>query len=282
MFKRMEKISMDEVQLQAKTLEIKNLVLDTFAVGKTGHIASSYSCAEILIALFYGGILRFDSANPKWSERDRFVLSKGHAGIIYYSILADLGFFPREELKKFGCAGGICSTHVDSHVPGVEVNSGSLAGGFGVAIGMAHAAKLDLKNHLVFAVLGDGECYEGAIWEGAMHAAFYKLNNLVTIVDHNHMCCTGFIEDRIGIEPLDKKWEAFGFEVKNINGHDFKEIFAALADIRKRKSSKPLCIIADTVKGNGLRSVENTPLCHGWAPTSPEALAKARAELNGR
>lgn len=274
-------IIVDVKKLERKSLEIKNLVLDTFAAGRTGHIPSSYSCAEIMTALFYGGVMRFDPKNPKWDGRDRFILSKGHAGIIYYSILADLGFFPKEELSKFGRAGGLCSVHVDSHVPGVEANSGSLAGGFGVAIGMAHAAKMDLKNHLVVALLGDGECYEGAIWEGAMHAAFYKLNNLVTIIDHNHMCCTGFIEDRMGIEPLDKKWEAFGFDVQCINGHNFSEILSALSGIRCRKSSKPLCIIADTIKAKGLPSVENTPLCHGWTPNSEEILEKARRELNG-
>ena len=271
---------MDIEQLEKKSLEIKNSVLDTFSAGRTGHIPSSYSCADIMTALFYGGVMRFDFENPKWAERDRFILSKGHAGIIYYTILADLSFFPKEELSRFGCAGGICSVHVDSRVPGVEVSSGSLACGFGIAVGMAHAAKMDMKNHLIFALLGDGECYEGAIWEGAMHAAFYKLNNLVTIIDHNHMCCTGFIEDRMGIEPLDKKWESFGFDVKCIDGHNFKEILGALEGIRCKKSAKPLCIIADTVKGKGLPSVENTPLCHGWAPVKEEALNQARKELN--
>ena len=271
---------MKTIDLQNKVNSIKNLVLDTFSVGRVGHIPSSYSCAEIMTALFYGDILRFNPENPNWDGRDRFVLSKGHAGIIYYSILADLGFFSKEELTRFGCAGGMCGVHVDSHVPGVEVNTGSLGGGFGVAVGMAHAAKLDMKNHLVFALLGDGECYEGAIWEGAMHAAHYRLNNLITIIDHNHMCCTGFIEDRLGIEPLDEKWRSFGFEVKSVNGHCLEEILTALEGIRCRKSSKPLCIIADTVKCKGLPSVENTPLCHGWTPSSDEALAKARAELN--
>lgn len=268
------------IDLKAKTLEIKNLVLDAFEAGRAGHIPSSYSCAEIMTALFYGGIMRFDPQNPKWDGRDRFVLSKGHAGIIYYSVLADCGFFPKDELKKFASHGGMCGVHVDSHVPGVEANSGSLAGGFGVAVGMAHAAKMDMKNHLVFALLGDGECYEGVIWEGAMHAAHYKLNNLITIVDHNHMCCTGFIEDRMGVEPLDEKWRSFGFEVKCIDGHNIDEILNALKGIRCRKSSKPLCIIADTVKGNGISFVENTPLCHGWAPSKPEILAKTREEIN--
>ena len=273
---------MDMDFLNTKSLEIKNLVIDAFESGRTGHIPSSYSCAEIMTALFYGDVLRFKPQEPAWEGRDRFVLSKGHAGIIYYSILADLGFFPKEELLHFASAGGMCSVHVDSHVPGVDVNTGSLACGFGVAVGMAHAAKIDMKNHLVFALLGDGECYEGSIWEGAMHAAFYKLNNLVTIIDHNHMCCTGFIEDRMGIEPLGEKWCSFGFDVKCINGHNFEEILSALDGIRCRKSAKPLCIIADTVKGKGIPSVENTPLCHGWMPKSNEDLAKARFELNNQ
>ena len=271
---------MNTNDLSKKTLEIKNLVLETFSYGRVGHIPSSYSCAEIMTALFYGDILRFDPNNPKWDLRDRFILSKGHAGIIYYSILADLGFFPKDELKHFAQAKSMLGVHVDSHVPGVEATSGSLGNGFGIAVGMAHAAKLDMKNHLVFALCGDGECYEGSIWEGAMHAGFYKLNNLITIIDHNHMCCTGFIEDRMGIEPLDEKFKAFGFEVKCINGHDLNEIVTALSGIRSRKSSKPLCIIADTVKANGLKSVENTPLVHGWLPKSDEAIEIARAELN--
>lgn len=267
--------------LEEKTLEIKNLVLDTFEKGKCGHIASSYSCAELMTALFYGGILRFDPANPKWSERDRFILSKGHAGILYYSILADLGFFPKEELERFGQKGGKIGVHVHTSVPGVEANTGSLAGGFGVGVGMALAAKQDLKNHLVVTLLGDGECYEGAVWESAMFAGGRRLNNLVVIVDHNHMCCSGFIEDNLSSEPLGEKWRAFGFDVAEINGHDFREIMEAFDGVRCRKSGKPLCVIADTVKANGLPSVENTPLCHGYAPVKPEAMARARRELNG-
>lgn len=271
---------MNRAELKEKSFEIKNLVLDAVSAGHTGHIPSSFSSADILTTLFYGDVIRFDPADPKWDGRDRFVLSKGHAGVIYYSILADLGFFPEEEMSRFGCPGGLCGVHVDCHVPGVEANAGSLGGGFGVAIGMAHAAKLDMKNHLVFALLGDGECYEGAIWEGAMHAAFYKLNNFVTIVDHNHMCCTGFIEDRMGMEPLDEKWRAFGFDVKCVNGHDYDDLLDALGSARSRKSAKPLCIIADTVKANGLPSVSNTPLCHNWVPRTSEEIAAARAELN--
>lgn len=267
--------------LETKTLEIKNLVLDTFEKGKCGHIASSYSCAELMTALFYGGILRFDPAAPKWDGRDRFILSKGHAAILYYCILADLGFFPREELDHFGREGGKIGVHAHASVPGVEVNTGSLAGGFGVGVGMALAAKQDLKNHLVVALLGDGECYEGAVWESALFAGHRRLNNLIVIVDHNHMCCSGFIEDNLGSEPLDEKWRAFGFDVVEINGHDFRAILEAFRGVRCRKSRRPLCVIADTVKAHGLPSVENTPLCHGYAPVKPEAMAQARRELNG-
>lgn len=267
--------------LEKKNLEIKNLVLDTFEKGKCGHIASSYSCAELMTALFYGGILRFDPAVPRWDGRDRFVLSKGHAGIIYYCILADLSFFPKSELELIGQRGGKIGVHVHTSVPGVEVNTGSLASGFGVSVGMALAAKQDLKNHLVFALLGDGECYEGAIWESAAFAGANRLNNLIVIVDHNHMCCSGFIEDNLSIEPLEKKWDAFGFEVVNVDGHDLGAICRVFQGIRSRKSQKPLCVIADTVKAHGLISVENTPLCHGYAPVRPEAMAQARRELNG-
>lgn len=266
--------------LENKAREIRNIVLDTFEAGHAGHISSSFSCADIMTALFYGNILRYDARNPAWDGRDRFVLSKGHAGILYYSILADLGYFDKAELGRFAQEDGLLGVHVDRCVPGVEVSSGSLGCGLGVATGMALAAKLDMKNHLVFVVTGDGECYEGAIWEAAMHAAGFALNNLVVIVDHNHMCCTGFIQNKINIEPLDKKWESFGFEVRCINGHDFDQITTALDGIRCRKYNKPLCIIADTVKANGLPSVENTPLCHGYAPTKPGELAAARTELN--
>lgn len=267
-------------ELEQKTMQIKHAVLDVFENGHSGHIASSYSCAELLTALFYGDVMRFDPAAPKWDDRDRFLMSKGHAGIIYYTILADLGYFPKSELDKFAQADGKIGVHVHTSVPGVEANSGSLASGFGVAVGMALAAKLDLKNHLVFALLGDGECYEGAVWESAHCASGKHLNNLVVIVDHNHMCCSGFIADNLPMEPLDKKWEAFGFDVVNINGHDFEQIMKAFSGIRCRKSDRPLCIIADTVKAHGLASVENTPLCHGFAPVKPEAMERTRRELD--
>lgn len=272
---------MQKEALQKKAAELRGLVLDVYEAGKMGHISSSFSSMEIMTALFYGGVMRFRPAEPAWEQRDRFILSKGHAGILYYSILADLGYFPKSALRVYGHEGSPLGVHVDYRVPGVEASSGSLACGLGIACGMALAAKLDQKNHMVFALLGDGECYEGAIWESAMHAAHLRLNNLVVIVDHNHMCCSGFIEENVGIEPLDQKWRAFGFDVACVDGHDCGALLQAFAGIRCRKSARPLCVIADTVKAKGLSSVENTPLCHGYAPNSPEAIAAARKELEG-
>lgn len=267
--------------LEEKVVEIKKIVLDMYSVAKTGHISSSFSCAEIMTALFYGKILRYDAKNPNWSERDRFILSKGHAGIIYYAILGDLGFFNKKELMEYAKPGSRMSVHVDREVPGVEVTTGSLACGLGISVGMAKAAKMNLDNHLVFCLVGDGECYEGAIWESAAFASHNNLNNLVVIVDHNHMCCSGFIEDSLNIEPLNLKWEAFGFDTVTIDGHDISIIIKTLSRIRTRKSQKPLCIIADTVKANGLKNVENTPLCHGFAPKTEEQIKKLYEEING-
>lgn len=270
---------MQQEQLKQKAAQLRRLVLDTYETGKMGHISSSFSSIEIMTALFYGGVMRFRPDEPDWEHRDRFLLSKGHAGLLYYSILADLGYFPMSELRNYGKAGSQLGVHVDYRVPGVEATSGSLACGFGIAGGMALAAKLDLKDHLVFALLGDGECYEGAVWETAMHAAHYRLNNLVAIVDHNHMCCSGFIEDNVSIGSLEQKWTAFGFDVICVDGHDLGQMLCAFAGVRCRKSVKPLCIISDTVKAKGLTSVENTPLCHGYAPSSPEAIMAAKTEL---
>ncbi len=270
---------MDIEELHKKTLEIKKLILDSFEECHCGHIASSYSCAEILVSLYYGGLLRYNPKEPKWEGRDRFILSKGHAALILYTILADVGFFDKTELFKLGKNDGKAGVHGHITLPGVEINTGSLASGFGVAAGMALAAKKSLRNHMIFALLGDGECYEGAIWETAAFASGYGLNNLITIIDHNHMCCSGFIEDNLSFEPLGRKWEAFGFDVCYADGHDIRSLLAVFERIRCRKSNKPLCLIADTVKAHGLKSVENTPLCHGYAPLKSEAIKDARREL---
>jgi transketolase len=244
----------------------------------TGHLTSSLSCIDILVALYYGKVMRFNPQNPLWEARDRFILSKGQASPALYAILADLGFFGKEELNKFAQKGGKFGVHLQNGVPGVEITSGSLGQGFGIAAGLAQGAKMNRELHLVFTLLGDGECYEGSIWEIAMYAAHNRLNNLIAIIDRNYLCVTDFTENLIQLEPLEDKWISFGWDVKRINGHAFEEILKALASIRCRKSAKPLLIIADTVKGSGIGSISNIPLWHGMAPQGKE-IAAYRTEL---
>lgn len=265
-----------ETMLKKKAYELRKKVLDVFEKGRKGHIASSFSSVEIMTALYYGGILHFRPEDPQWDGRDRFILSKGHAAILYYTILSDVGYFDDKVLMSYGQQGNMLGVHVDPHVPGVEAISGSLACGLGLAAGMAMAAKMDQKEHMVFSLLGDGECYEGAIWEAAAFAAHNRLNNLVVIVDHNHMCCGGFLEDTVSMEPFEEKWEAFGFHVVRVNGHDIEQLIEVLRGARCRKFTKPLCVVADTVKAKGLPHIENTVFCHGYAPNSVEKLQMAR------
>ena len=269
--------------LKEKAQEIKSLTLNMCINACTGHVTSSFSCVEVLTALYHGKILKYDIKNPKWENRDRFILSKGQASPILYAVLANTGFFPKEWLNKFCCADGHFGVHLQNDVPGVEITSGSLGQGFGVAVGIALAAKMDRKDHLTFALLGDGECYEGSIWEAAMFAAHNRLNNLVAIIDRNWLCVTDFTENLVKLNPLDKKWEAFGWEVKNIDGHNFEEILEALKDIRSRKRDKPYLIIADTVKGKGISFMQYKPLWHGLAPSGENAdMAKneIKCEVN--
>lgn len=266
--------------LKEKARYIRKLILEMCAAAGTGHVTSSYSCTEILVALYYGGILRVDPKNPKWECRDRFILSKGQASVILYPILADLGFFPMDELSRFCKADGKFGVHLQHDVPGVEITAGSLGHGIGVATGIAYAAKLNRELYLTVALLGDGECYEGSVWEAALFASHNRLNNLVAIVDRNHMCATNFTEDAVELEPLDAKWASFGWNVVNVNGHSFEELLKALDGVRSRKSSRPLVIIADTVKGKGVSFMCDHPLWHSVAPTG-EQVEAARAELEG-
>ena len=268
------------VELTEKSHQIRELILAMCVKAKTGHVNSAYSCVEILVALYHGGILRFDSKNPKWEGRDRFILSKGQASVALYPILADLGFYPVEELDYFAQAEGIFGVHLQNSVPGVEITTGSLGHGFGVAAGIALAAKMDGILNMTVALLGDGECYEGSIWETAMFASHHRLNNLVAIVDRNYLCAIDFTEEILALEPLDKKWESFGWRVKHIDGHSLEEIFAAFDGFRSRRSTQPLVIIADTVKGKGVSFISDSPGWHSQAPQG-ELAEQAKNELKG-
>ena len=240
--------------LQKKAMELRETVLRITTKAGTGHVTSSFSSMELLIALYYTGIMRINPKNPDDDNRDRFIYSKGHASPGIYAILADLGFFPKSDLNLFAQAGGKVGVLLKPDVPGVEVTSGSLGHGLGIAAGLAEGFRLDGKDNLVFCMMGDAECREGSIWEAAMHIG-----------------CR---------EPIEDKWRACGFDTVRINGHDFHAIYDALGDIRERDAEKPLCIIADTIKGKGVSFIENQPFMHGCA-VKPERLDEAIAEVRG-
>jgi len=231
------------------------------------HIGAILSVADI-IAVLYTDVMRFNAQNPNWSGRDRFILSKGHAGASIYAALAENGFFPVEELKTHYANGSRLSGHVSHHLPGVDFSTGSLGHGLSAGTGMAFAAKKDGKEHKVYVVLGDGECDEGSVWEAALFANHYRLDNLVAIVDHNHMQSLDFCENTLELEDFGSKWSAFGWNVIEIDGNNHK----ALKDVFAQKSmnGKPTVIIANTTKGCGVSFMENDILWHyrfphnGW------------------
>lgn len=193
-----------------------------------GHPGSSLSCVEILVALYLGGVMNVDPQNPDWPERDRFVLSKGHASPALYSVLARRGFFPRETLSTFRKTGSMLTAYPDMSTPGVDMESGSLGNGISTAVGMAISAKLRGCSYKTYCVLGDGELQEGIVWEAAMCAAHHNLDNLIAFVDRNRLQITGTVADVMDISPLEEKWHGFGWNVITINGHNFDEIYAAI------------------------------------------------------
>lgn len=236
------------------------------------HIGAILSVADI-IGVLYAQVLKIAPENPQWEERDRFILSKGHAGASIYAALAEKGFFAVEELKTHYQNGSRLSGHVSHYLPGVDFSTGSLGHGLSAAAGMAYAAKKDGKNHKVYAVLGDGECDEGSVWEAVLFANHFRLNNLVAIVDHNHMQSLDFNENTLQIEDLGAKWKAFGWNVVEVNGNDHDELRAAFAQADRNAQMpehKPTVIIANTIKGCGVSFMENDILWHyrfphdGW------------------
>lgn len=244
-----------------------------------GHLGGAFSCADILVALYYGGVLRTSAAEMRDENRDRFILSKGHSCLSLYAILADRGYFDLKELEKYGKNGTILGGHPDHLIPGVEAISGSLGHGLGIGCGLALAAKLKKQKYLTFVLLGDGECNEGSVWEAVSFAACQHLCNLVAIIDQNKIGATDFVKNYGDGEPLEKKWESFGWEARSVNGHDFGELLEVLRDVRGRGLEKPLAIIAHTVKGKGVSFMENDPYWHHGIPAG-ELFAKAREELN--
>jgi transketolase len=247
---------------------------------RDGHVPSSFSMAEILVTLYYGGVLRWTRGAPTDPGRDRLIVSKGHAAMALYPILADIGYFPPEELDRFTQPGGLLGMYADVRVPGIEGISGSLGHGLGMACGFCYAARLDGERHRSFVILGDGECYEGSVWESALFAAHQGFDNLVAVVDRNALCILGKTEELVRLEPLEEKWRAFGWHVERVNGHSFAELHDAFA-LAGRTNGKPLAIVADTVKGKGISFMEGRAGWHNKMPNEEQA-AQARLELAAR
>ncbi len=256
---------------------LKRKTLEMCSKAGCGHVNSSFSIAEILTILYFGGVLRHDPQKPEWEERDRLILSKGQASPILYATLATEGYFPESWLSTFSKPGGKFAVHLQDDVPGVELSTGSLGHGLGVSCGMALGLKLKNELPLVFCILGDAECYEGSIWEAALVASHNNLNNLIVFLDRNCLGATDFTENMCALEPFEEKWLSFGWDTARINGHSFAELEIALRNIRGRKSNKPYIIICDTIKGNGIKELENSPFWHSRCP-SPEHAAKILEE----
>ncbi len=267
-------------ELEKKCNQIRCEVLKMLNRARSGHIGGSLSCIELIVALYYH-LMRHHPKDPDWPGRDRFHLSKGHAAPTWYAVLADLGYFSKEELKSLRSLGSILQGHPDmTRTPGVEMTSGSLGQGLSVAMGMALAAKLDRKDSRIYVLLGDGEIQEGQIWEAAMSAGHYKLDNLSAFVDYNKLQIDGKLAEIIDIEPLKDKWRSFNWEVFEIDGHDIRAIVSACEKAKKVKG-RPTMIIAHTVKGKGISFMEDVVDYHGVVPTDEEC-ACALEELKDK
>jgi transketolase len=263
--------------LEKKASWVRRKVLDMCIAAGAGHIAPAFSCADILVALYQGGVLDINPGDLACKDRDRFILSKGQGCAALYAVLADKGFFPVSELNTYTQLGSRFGGHAESSVPGVEAFTGSLGHGLSIACGMALAAKMDKKDYKVITLLGDGECQEGSIWEAAMFAAHNKLK-LFAIIDRNKLQAIDFTEQVFALEPFRAKWISFGWEVKEVNGHCFKDMISLFKEFNLNKQDKPLIVIAHTVKGKGVSFMENKPIWHYRIPTGAE-LQKAKKEL---
>jgi len=273
----MKKIeSIDELNDLARQMRADIVRMTTASA--SGHPGGSLSCIDILTALYFN-VLNHDPSKPKWEDRDRFILSKGHAAPALYAALAYSGYFPKEDLITLRQLGSPLQGHPDMRrLPGIEASTGSLGQGLSVAIGACLSARLDKKDFYSYVVLSDGESNEGQIWEAAMSAAHHKLDHLIGILDYNKFQLDGPVSEILNMEPVIDKWKAFGWEVLEIDGHDMKAILDALERAKKVKN-KPTMIVAHTIKGKGVSFMENDNNYHGVAPTKEEA-ARALKELD--
>lgn len=272
----MQKTS-DVAKLQEIARETRRRILEMITAAKSGHPGGSLSAVEILVTLYFD-VLRHDPENPKWPERDHFILSKGHACPVLYAVMAECGYTPIDQLNTLRKLGSIYQGHPDvRYIPALEASTGSLGQGLSIGLGMALAARLNQSPSRTYVVLGDGELQEGQIWEAAMFAPYHHVDNLVTIVDYNKIQLDGFVKDILDLEPLVDKWKSFGWHVIDTDGHSIPALQQAFAEASATKG-KPTVIIAQTIKGKGVSFMENNPKYHGVAPTEDE-LKRALQEI---
>ena len=265
------------IELAAITKGIRRHIIEMITAAKSGHPGGSLSAVEIVTTLYFDH-MRHDPQNPKWPDRDRIILSKGHACPVLYAAMAECGYTPLDQLNTLRKMGSIYQGHPDVRfIPALEASTGSLGLGLSLGAGMALAARLDKSPTRTFVILGDGEIQEGQVWESAMFAPFHKLDNLVCIVDYNKIQLDGFVKDILDLEPLAAKWRAFGWHTIELDGHSIAALQGAFAEAAHVKGS-PTVIIANTIKGKGVSFMENNPKFHGAAPTEDECK-RALAEL---
>lgn len=270
---------MASAEAHAKAAAMRRDIIEMISCAGSGHPGGSLSCTDILAALYFGGVMNYDPADPALETRDRFILAKGHAAPALYAVLAEAGYFPKDELKTLRKLGTRLQGHPDSNLlPGVEVSTGSLGQGLSIAAGMAAGLRLNGSGAKVYTVLGDGECQEGQVWEAANFAAAQNLGNLVAIVDGNGLQIDGALEDVCSAGTLQDKFAAFGWDVHKVDGHDIDALIALFTSLPHAATGKPQAIIAKTVKGKGVSFMENQAGWHGKAPNAEETQA-ALAEL---
>jgi transketolase len=270
--------SKEMLELKQVCNSVRHGILDLTFYGSSSHLGGSLSAVELLVALYFK-VMRIDPQKPLMAERDRFILSKGHAAPALYAVMAERGFFPKEELRTFCKNGTRLQKHIDMHkLPGIDASSGSLGQGLSIAIGMALADRMDKKDRFVYAIMGDGELQEGQIWEAAMAAGNLKLDHLIAFVDANQMQVDGFVKSIMNVEPLEEKWKSNNWHVQRINGNDLEQILDAV-QTAKQFNGKPHLIIADTVKGKGVEFMEFKVDWHAKGLTEEE-YQKAVAQLD--
>jgi transketolase len=257
---------------------VRRQVLEMIVGASKGHIGGSLSCVDILVAIYHGGSFRFDPQNPQWEGRDRLIYSKGHAAEALYAVLASAGFISPDVLRTYGQNGSMLGGHVDRKIPGVEVSTGSLGHGLGIGAGLALAAKQDERDSLTSVILGDGECYEGSVWEAAMFAAHHRLDNLVAVIDRNRKITLDFTESCNRLEPFADKWRSFGWEVEEADGHRYEQLLPLFSGLRESARGRPVVVIADTIKGKGISFMEASLRWHHNVPKL-EQVEIARKEL---